>query len=76
MANVHDKYRAVHMLEKSVQQLHQMFVDLAVLVDYQGEMLDNIEANVKQSQEYAEDANKDLKKALENKKKNQKVGCR
>ena len=73
VASVQDKYEAVRMLEKSVAQLHQLFVDLAVLVDVQGERLDNIEANVQAAAEYAEEANKDLVKALENKKKRQKV---
>ncbi|KAH0478433.1 MAG: hypothetical protein KVP17_000517 [Porospora cf. gigantea B] len=75
VASVQDKYEAVRMLEKSVAQLHQLFVDLAVLVDVQGERLDNIEANVQAAAEYAEEANKDLVKALENKKKRQKVGA-
>ena len=34
-------------LEKSLLDLHQIFLDMAVLVEAQGEMLDNIEAQVR-----------------------------
>ncbi len=40
-----------------------MFLDMAMLVQYQGEMLNNIESNVKASKNYIFDANSDLKKA-------------
>jgi syntaxin 1B/2/3 len=33
-------------LERSLMELHQIFLDMAVLVEAQGEMLDNIEAQV------------------------------
>ena len=35
--------RAVKDLEQSLLELHQIFLDMAVLVEAQGEMLDNIE---------------------------------
>ena len=37
---------AVLELERSLMELHQIFLDMAVLVEAQGEMLDNIEAQV------------------------------
>ena len=37
---------AVKQLEKSLIELHQIFLDMAVLVEAQGEELDNIEAQV------------------------------
>ena len=40
---VADKYKDVLKLEKSVEELHQMFLDMAFLVEQQGEMLDQIE---------------------------------
>jgi len=45
--NCHDKYQDVLKLEQSVAELHQMFLDLALLVEQQGEMLDQIEFQVK-----------------------------
>ena len=34
-------------LEKSLLDLHQIFLDMAVLVEAQGEQLDNIEAQAR-----------------------------
>lgn len=39
--------RAVKDLEQSLLELHQIFLDMAVLVEAQGEMLDNIEKQVR-----------------------------
>ena len=44
--NVSDKLQDVLKLERSVEELHQMFVDMANLVEAQGEMLDSIEHQV------------------------------
>lgn len=43
----------------------QLFKELAVLVEQQGVMIDNIESNVNQSKDYVERAEKHLKKAKE-----------
>ena len=34
-------------LERSLMELHQIFLDMAVLVEAQGEMLDNIETQAR-----------------------------
>mmetsp|Transcript_49877 Transcript_49877/g.159511 ORF Transcript_49877/g.159511 Transcript_49877/m.159511 type:complete len:89 (+) Transcript_49877:1129-1395(+) len=39
-------------MERKLLELHQIFLDMAVLVEAQGEMLDNIEAQVAKSVEY------------------------
>lgn len=39
-------------LERSLMELHQIFLDMAVLVESQGELLDNIEKQVQRSVEY------------------------
>lgn len=43
---VKDTYHDVRRLEASIIELHKMFMDLALLVDRQGEMLDQIEYQV------------------------------
>jgi t-SNARE complex subunit (syntaxin) len=45
-ADVAEKYEAVKKLEQSMEDLFKMFLDLAVLVEQQGEMLDQIETQV------------------------------
>lgn len=44
--NAADKYQDVLTLEASVAELHQMFLDFALLTDKQGELLDQIEHQV------------------------------
>ncbi|KAL3936266.1 MAG: hypothetical protein SGARI_002630 [Bacillariaceae sp.] len=56
-------------LETSVRQLHQMFLDLALLTELQGETLDKIEFHVQQGADTVEAANEDLAGAIEYQKK-------
>jgi hypothetical protein len=46
LAEIQERNRAVKDLEASLLELHQIFLDMAVLVEAQGEMLDNIEKQV------------------------------
>ena len=46
LAEIIERHEAVKELEKSLMELHQVFLDMAVLVEAQGEMLDNIEQQV------------------------------
>ncbi len=47
LAEIHERHEAVKELEKSLLDLHQIFLDMAVLVEAQGEMLDNIGAQAR-----------------------------
>ena len=46
LQEIQDRHDAVKQLEQSLMDVHQMFLDMAVLVESQGEMLNNIEAQV------------------------------
>jgi t-SNARE complex subunit (syntaxin) len=63
--NAKDKYQDVLTLEASVAELHQMFLDFALLTEQQGEMLDQIEFQVKSSIDYVEEATTHLAQAVE-----------
>eukprot|EP00924_Labyrinthula_sp_SR-Ha-C_P004472 maker-scaffold_1-snap-gene-1.33-mRNA-1 protein AED:0.23 eAED:0.23 QI:42/1/1/1/0.33/0.25/4/60/310 len=58
-----DKYQDVIKLERNVVELRQMFVDVALLVEQQGEMLNKIEYSVNHAEEYIEKGNKELVRA-------------
>lgn len=73
--NVADKYQDVLTLEASVAELHQMFLDFALLTERQGELLDQIEYQVKSASDYIEDANQDMTKAIEYQKSIRKKQC-
>ncbi|KAH0887918.1 hypothetical protein HID58_050347 [Brassica napus] len=47
LAEIQERHDAVRDLEKKLLDLQQIFMDMAVLVDAQGEMLDNIESQVR-----------------------------
>ncbi len=63
--NVADKYQDVLTLEASVAELHQMFVDFALLTEQQGELLDQIEFQVKAASDFIDEANVDLVQSIE-----------
>eukprot|EP00603_Paraphysomonas_imperforata_P008974 CAMPEP_0114443364 /NCGR_PEP_ID=MMETSP0103-20121206/17484_1 /TAXON_ID=37642 ORGANISM="Paraphysomonas imperforata, Strain PA2" /NCGR_SAMPLE_ID=MMETSP0103 /ASSEMBLY_ACC=CAM_ASM_000201 /LENGTH=315 /DNA_ID=CAMNT_0001614771 /DNA_START=53 /DNA_END=1000 /DNA_ORIENTATION=- len=62
---VKDKYQDVLTLETSMTQLHEMFVDFALLTEQQGEMLDQIEFQVKSADDFIGDANEDMVQAID-----------
>ena len=74
-ADVADKYQDVLKLEQSVAELHQMFLDFALLTEQQGELLDQIEFQVKQAGDYVEEANLDIHQATEYQKSIRKKQC-
>ncbi|NRA46596.1 MAG: hypothetical protein HRU09_16720 [Oligoflexales bacterium] len=69
-----EKYNAVKKLEKNVTELHQMFLDLALLAQIQGEQLDNIEYNVKCAASDIEAANIDIYEAIKSAKNSHRNG--
>eukprot|EP00696_Hemimastix_kukwesjijk_P018840 gnl/Hemi2/787_TR288_c0_g16_i1.p2 gnl/Hemi2/787_TR288_c0_g16~~gnl/Hemi2/787_TR288_c0_g16_i1.p2 ORF type:complete len:309 (-),score=106.97 gnl/Hemi2/787_TR288_c0_g16_i1:412-1338(-) len=60
LAEVTDRYQDVIKLEQSIAELHQMFVDMAILVEQQGEMIDQIEFNVSTAKDHIEEGQKQL----------------
>jgi t-SNARE complex subunit (syntaxin) len=53
--------------------MHQMFVDMAFLVQTQGEMIDNIEVNIRAARDYVREGVKELSKAQVTHEKSRKV---
>jgi t-SNARE complex subunit (syntaxin) len=64
-ADVQAKYQDVLRLEENVRALNQMFRDMALLVERQGEMLNQIEHSVESAQVYVGQGTEQLKGALE-----------
>jgi t-SNARE complex subunit (syntaxin) len=52
-----------------VAELHQMFLDFALLVETQGELLNNIEHQVRTAADHIDEANKDVVESIEFQKK-------
>mmetsp|Transcript_914 Transcript_914/g.2226 ORF Transcript_914/g.2226 Transcript_914/m.2226 type:complete len:309 (+) Transcript_914:123-1049(+) len=64
-AKVAGKYQDVKTLEQSVAELHQMFLDFALLVEQQGELLNNIEHQVRNAADHVEKANEEVYESIE-----------
>ncbi|CAF4537864.1 unnamed protein product [Rotaria sp. Silwood1] len=64
LADIEARHGDIIKLEKSIKELHDMFIDMAALVQTQGEMIDRIEFNVVQSENFVKAASTDTKKAV------------
>jgi syntaxin 1A len=63
-------------IEKSLQELQQLFVDMAMLVTEQGEMIDSVENNIENAISYVVQGKGQLKKANKWATRNRKVHIR
>ncbi|XP_071368098.1 syntaxin-4 isoform X2 [Centroberyx affinis] len=61
---IESRHDEILKLERSIRDLHDMFQYLAMEVEAQGEMVDRIETNIKQSSNYVEKAKADTEKAV------------
>lgn len=75
MSEIHERHEAVRDLEKKLLDLQQVFLDMAVLVDAQGEMLDNIESQVSSAVDHVQSGNTALQKAKKLQKNSRKWMC-
>mmetsp|Transcript_79543 Transcript_79543/g.116604 ORF Transcript_79543/g.116604 Transcript_79543/m.116604 type:complete len:345 (-) Transcript_79543:132-1166(-) len=74
-ADVQSKHQDLMRLEASIKEVHQLFMDMALMVEAQGELLDNIEEMVSSSAEYTGSGVKELVKAKEIQKSARKKMC-
>jgi len=75
LAYIENKHREILALEQSIMELHQLFLDMAILVEAQGELIDQIEYNVQQSVAFTAEGVIQLKKANKLAKKSRKKIC-
>jgi len=75
LAYIENKHKDILKLEQSIQELHQLFLEMAILVEAQGELIDQIEYNVSQSVAYTKEAVKQLHAANKYQKKSRKKMC-
>lgn len=74
-ADVQSKHEELIKLESSIREVHQLFLDMAILVEQQGELLDNIEDIVSHASTYVESGVVQLEKAKDLQKKMRKKMC-
>nr|XP_012309740.1 syntaxin-3 isoform X4 [Aotus nancymaae] len=64
LSEIEGRHKDIVRLESSIKELHDMFMDIAMLVENQGSMIDRIENNMDQSVGFVERAVADTKKAV------------
>ncbi|KAH1223937.1 Syntaxin-112 [Glycine max] len=69
------RHEALMDIQRSLNKLHQVFLDMAILVETQGEKLDNIEDNVVKAGNFIHGGTNSLYNANQMKKKNRKWLC-
>ncbi|KAI3836712.1 hypothetical protein MKW92_024269 [Papaver armeniacum] len=63
LAEIQERHEAVRDVEKKLLELQQIFMDMAVLVESQGDMLDNIESQVSSAVDHVQSGTAALQKA-------------
>ncbi|KAM9326830.1 syntaxin-3 isoform 1-T1 [Gastrophryne carolinensis] len=64
LSEIESRHKDIIRLESSLKELHDMFMDIAMLVENQGALIDRIENNMDQSVGFVERAVADTKKAV------------
>ena len=67
--DLEERNKEIKNLEKSIIKLHNLIIELNKLVYLQGEMIDNIEQNIKQAKDYVLEAEGNINESLKNVKK-------
>ncbi|KAG2468094.1 syntaxin-11a [Polypterus senegalus] len=67
---IENRHKELLDLESRIRDVHDLFFQMALLVEEQGSMLNNIEMNVQRTEDYLGEAMTHIKKAVEYKKKN------
>lgn len=72
---VEARHVEIMQLEANIRELHEMFYDMALLVDEQGELIDRIEHNVESAAIHVDRGRKEVRTAVHFQKKNRKLKC-
>ena len=75
LGEIEARHLEIMNLEQNIRELHEMFYDLAVLVEEQGEMIDRIEHNVENAAVHVDRGRKEIRTAVQYKKKNRRLRC-
>ncbi|KAJ8754529.1 hypothetical protein K2173_005690 [Erythroxylum novogranatense] len=72
---IQERHDAVKEMEKNLKELHQVFLDMAVLVQAQGEQLDDIESNMQRASSFVRGGTERLQTARKYQKNTRKWTC-
>jgi len=63
LSDIQDRHNEILKLEKSLTELHEMFLDLSIMIESQGEMIDRVEFSVDKAANYVQVARQNLSAA-------------
>uniref|UniRef100_A0A3P8TFT0 Syntaxin 11 n=1 Tax=Amphiprion percula TaxID=161767 RepID=A0A3P8TFT0_AMPPE len=72
---IKNRHKELVELEARLKEVHELFLQMAVLVEEQGSILNNIEVHMHRTQEHVDQINDHIKKAIQYKKKNPFLQC-
>ncbi|KAL5999221.1 hypothetical protein ACLOJK_040671 [Asimina triloba] len=75
IVEIQERHDAVKEIEKSLMDLHQVFLDMSVLVEAQGEQLDDIESQVARANSFVRGGTQQLQTARRHQKNTRKWTC-
>ena len=64
LGDIQERHEMFQNLEKSITELHEMFVDIASMMEAQGEMINRIDVHVTNATDYNDRGIQDTKEAL------------
>ncbi|CAM9179335.1 unnamed protein product [Lampetra fluviatilis] len=67
LGEIQSRHEELLKLEKSIQEVHDMFINIAIMVATQGDMVNNIEEHVKSASEHTEKGRTVLEQAVTHK---------
>ncbi|XP_049432374.1 syntaxin-1A isoform X1 [Epinephelus fuscoguttatus] len=76
MNEIETRHNEIIKLENSIRELHDMFMDMAMLVESQGALVNNIERSVLAAHEYVEQTKENIPKCKKFKKTGKRVRCK
>ncbi|KAE8723045.1 SYP124 protein [Hibiscus syriacus] len=75
ISEIQERHDAVKEIEKNLMELHQIFLDMAALVEAQGQQLNDIESNVAKASSFVRRGTEQLVEAREQQKSSRKWMC-
>ncbi|KAK4486906.1 hypothetical protein RD792_006215 [Penstemon davidsonii] len=75
ISEIQERHDAVKEIEKNLLELHQIFLDMAALVEAQGQQLNNIESHVAHASSFVRRGTEQLQEAREYQKSSRKCTC-
>lgn len=64
LADIEARHEEIMKLEKSIREVHDLFVDMATLIEKQGDKIDSIESHITNTRDFVEKAVEQTKEAL------------